>query len=234
MLEKNTEIGPAYFALGPADRQMRLMMQLPLDGTTAAGLRDAVGRFVDTVEETAPLWGGKAQPADPALAPTPVVDPPAFQFSSLIAPGPVDDESLGATLRRLGYAPDVGAIPGRTEYLVTVKRPDCTVQVAAFVNHGRKLLCLGSQMGKAVDMESPAAAAGMERLLRKNAEIGPAYFAFRPEDRHVWLLMQVPLEAATPARVADAVAQFVDTAIETMPLWGEENWQPVEPAAVPD
>lgn len=183
-----------------------------------------------------------AAPADPAPAGRPMVPasrpgnpfaPAApFRFAAVSEPAPPDFESIGAGLRRAGYVPAEARRPsGAPEYHVTVERPHLALRAGVWIDEAGRLVRIGSGMGDPIDVRSPAAAAWLRRLLEKNAEIGPVHFAYSAETKRVYLVIQLPLDGATPAAVAGALRMWLRTAEETRPLWAEDDAPTAGPAA---
>jgi hypothetical protein len=141
------------------------------------------------------------------------------------APAPLSDEALGAMLRSMGYSPEAASDGKRTEYTIEVDRPNSLVRAAVFFTSDRKLVCVASRMGGAVDPKSPAGMAGLLRLMRKNTEMGLVYFGFNEQDNHIWLLSQTANAGLTPARLGEMLNRFVNAADTTKDLWNTAKWQ---------
>lgn len=138
---------------------------------------------------------------------------------------PLDDRSLGEALRQAGFKVGPVTDDGRTVYLVTADRRDVQVRVWVGIDPSRKQVGFEARLTSPADPDSPAAAAGLARLLAENIDIGPAYFALKPDAPRLRLLRQLPVDGTTPAGLAAALRTFVDTVVDTAPLWGRK-WEP--------
>ena len=186
--------------------------------TAALGLSQAAPAWAEEAFRIPPYTGQAFQPAPYRFAPPPP------------APVPVkaqNDQALGEILGQLGYAPVAKSDATHTEYLLTVLRKGCRIEIAAFLNNDRNVVCFASQLEEArVDLRAPGAAENVLKLMAKNTETGPVYFAYNEKDQHIWVLMQLSTEGATASVIAQAVNRFADTVQDTQPLWRARTGPP--------
>jgi hypothetical protein len=169
--------------------------------------------------QEAPIYPPYRQPAPrPAAQP---VAPPQPQ-------GVLTAASLGALLDQLGYERQAVQGVNRVEHVITVKRPTCTIRATAFVNKDRSQVCIATRLPTDLNTELPGAATHFLRLMEKNVEMAPTMFA-ADLDGHLWILRQLPNAGLTPARVREALDQYLSAIEDTMWLWQSPK-RPADPA----
>ncbi len=89
--------------------------------------------------------------------------------------GGVTNDGLGEMLKKLGYEPERSEKDGQVSYLIRFNRDGwnhvCTL---ALVDNNKRLY-LFTQLGKLPERQAPRADI-LEKILRKNQEIGPSHF----------------------------------------------------------
>jgi hypothetical protein len=132
-------------------------------------------------------------------------------------PPALTNEALEARLKKLGYMPKKITGPTAVTYEVRFSRDgwDQIFQVG-LVNNGRQM-AMFSSLGE-LKPAGALPAAELEKLLRKNDDIGPTIFVVA-KGRQLVLARMLSTQGLTAAKFRQRVDEFTTTIVQTAPLW---------------
>lgn len=146
------------------------------------------------------------------LADEPAANPLASQNT---AGSTLTVEQLGAALD--SYGKNTSTNNGHTDYSLNIPRGKWNLNIIISISPNGKMIWMTNNLTAIPDKVS---ADGLANVLKKNTEIGPAFFSIADGSlRLSWPLANYDL---TPAAVHDQVEAMVSTIMDTAPLWSPD------------
>jgi hypothetical protein len=137
---------------------------------------------------------------------------------------------LRALTAACGYQPEAFEYGDREGFGIRTTRGGVEVVVHVFLSPDRKHVMIGSRLAGTVDPANPAHAAGLVRLLERNDDVAPCFFAYQGSTKQRWLLLMTPAANLTPAHFFESIERVIRTVAETFPAWDMAKWTAPAPA----
>lgn len=145
-------------------------------------------------------------------------------------------DTLKQLLDAMGYEPR--SLDQAVE--VTIDRDRWPVHISFSISDDGEFLWLAAKFSPISDVDNLPSEA-LLRLLEANDQIGPAHFAYRPEDRRIHLYRPVANLDVTAPVLRQRIDEFDTLVRETEDVWRSSNFRsvstparPMEPAAASD
>jgi hypothetical protein len=124
-------------------------------------------------------------------------------------------DQLGSALD--SYGKNTSNNNGQVTYSVTVTRGTWNINVLISLSPNGKMIWMTND---ATAIPAKLSAEGLANVLKKNSDIGPAFFSIT--NGNLRLSQPVPNYDLTPQAIHDNVEALVSTVVDTAPLWSTD------------